>query len=96
MAVAVQQTEGIGNGRLDLERLQRTLLDAHVRFYRWGGWSLRRIRAFLTEKSSLPEKLGGLWANARTARTTLKAWRREIMEFVQTAKARRVALAHPE
>jgi anaerobic magnesium-protoporphyrin IX monomethyl ester cyclase len=73
------------NSRMGLQRLQEVLLESHRDFYRWGGLSLRRIRAFLKEEGSLPAKLIRLSANARIARKTLKAWQRENKQFLHTA-----------
>jgi hypothetical protein len=70
---------------MGLQRLQEVLLESHRDFYRWGGLSLRRIRAFLKEEGSLPAKLIRLSANARIARKTLKAWQRENKQFLHTA-----------
>ncbi len=74
-----------GNTALEFEELQNLLLESHLQFYRWGGMSLRRLRAFLAERTGPVEKLLRLWENARTARKTLKAWRRETREFLQIA-----------
>jgi len=77
-----------GHSRLGLEALQRTVLAAHRRFYRWGGWSARRVRAFVRQRAPLVDKLGLLWSNARTARTTLREWTREMKSFLELAGAR--------
>ena len=76
------------HGQLGVERLQRVLLDAHRRFYRWGGWSLRRLRAVVNERMGLTDKLALVWANARTARATLRAWKEETAAFLDTVRAR--------
>ncbi len=76
------------HGQLGVERFQRVLLDAHRRFYRWGGWSLRRLQAVVNERMGLTDKLALLWANARTARATLRAWKEETAAFLDTVRAR--------
>jgi radical SAM superfamily enzyme YgiQ (UPF0313 family) len=74
-----------GDTTLEFEELQNLLLESHLQFYRWGGISLRRLRAFLAERVGPVEKVLRLWENARTARKTLKAWRRETREFLEIA-----------
>jgi hypothetical protein len=59
------------------------------RFYRWGGLSPRRIRSFMRQRTFLVDKLAMLWANARTARRTMRDWRRDTREFLRTVAARR-------
>jgi radical SAM superfamily enzyme YgiQ (UPF0313 family) len=76
------------HGRLSVEELQNTVLDAHRRFYRWGGWSLRRLKAMMRQPIPLPDRLAELWSNARVARTTLRQWRKEINSFLDVAKNR--------
>lgn len=80
------------HSRLGLERFQRTLLDAHRRFYRWGGWSLRRLRAVIEERVPVLDKLALLWDNAQTARTMLRAWEEETKAFIETVRARTTRL----
>ncbi|MFB3893091.1 MAG: radical SAM protein [Phycisphaerae bacterium] len=84
------------NGRMGIDEAQRVLLDAHRRFYRWGGLSLRRIRYLVRQRVALQDRLGLLWANARTARRILRAWRQDTRMFLQTVAARRIrsAAAH--
>ena len=76
------------NTALGLEAFQKAVLKAHRSFYRWGGWSARRIRGILEQKAPAPDKLAMLWANARNARRTLQAWRREIASFLDLARSR--------
>ena len=80
------------HARLGVEGLQRAVLDAHRRFYSWGGWSTRRLRAFLEQPIPPMAKLAQLWSNAHIARSTLRAWRRETKSFIQLAR-RRIATA---
>ncbi|GEM_PF-529766 len=77
-----------GHSRLGIEAFQRTVLEAHRQFYRWGGWSLRRLKALLGQPSPLRDKLAQLWSNARTARTTLQSWKQEMRSFLETVKDR--------
>ncbi|MBS3735124.1 MAG: cobalamin-dependent protein [Phycisphaerae bacterium] len=70
------------HGRLPAERVQRVVFDAHRTFYRWGGWSLRRVRGLLEQRGGAVDKLRELWTNARTARRTLASWRRETEAFI--------------
>jgi radical SAM superfamily enzyme YgiQ (UPF0313 family) len=76
------------NGRMGIEEVQRILLRAHQRFYRWGGWSLRRIRTFMQQRIGLRDKLALLWANARTARSTLRDWQQDTRMFLETVALR--------
>jgi len=76
------------HGRLNIEETQRVVLKAHQRFYGWSGWSARRIRALLEQRIPAWCKLAQLWANARTARTVLQQWRREIEQFLEVVKVR--------
>jgi len=78
------------NSRIGLEQLQKTVLHAHHRFYRWGGWSIRRVRALMERRTPLLDKWGLLWNNARTARTTMHEWSKDIKLFLDLAKARGV------
>jgi len=83
-----------GHSRLGLEEFQKTVLEAHRKFYGWGGWSLRRLRAVAAERhTSLVHKLLHFWAQARTARTTLRAWRAETRAFLATVNARMVGVS---
>jgi len=82
-----------GHSRLGIEGFQKTVLDAHRRFYGWGGWSLRRLRALAAERTPLVQKLAQLWANAATARTTLRSWKAETRSFIETVRARGRQLA---
>lgn len=77
-----------GHARLGIEAFQETLLNAHRRFYGWGGWSLRRLRALASRHTSVGEKLARLWSNAATARSTLRSWRNETRSFIETIRAR--------
>ena len=77
------------HARLGIEGLQRAVLEAHRSFYRWGGLSLCRLRAFAGQRSlSFAQKLGSLWSSARTARTTLRSWTEEMRAFIEIVKAR--------
>jgi len=76
------------HGYLGVECLQHTVLRAHRRFYNWGGWNLRRARALLAQRVPAIDKLTQLWANARTARTTLREWRKEIDSFLELVRSR--------
>jgi anaerobic magnesium-protoporphyrin IX monomethyl ester cyclase len=78
------------HGRLRIEDFQKTVFHAHRRFYGWGGWSLRRFRALVAQRTSMVSKLAQLWANAATARTTLRSWKDETRSFIETVRARAV------
>ncbi len=73
---------------LGIAGLQQVMLKAHRQFYRWGGWSLRRIRAMMSEPVSPREKLIQLWTNAQTARKVMREWRRETGSFLEMATER--------
>lgn len=76
------------HSRLGVEGLQNTVLNAHRRFYRWGGWSLRRLRAAMEQRMPVADKLAQLWSHARIARTMLRQWREELESFLDIARAR--------
>jgi radical SAM superfamily enzyme YgiQ (UPF0313 family) len=76
------------HSRLGVEEFQRTLLNAHRKFYGWGGWSLRRLRALTAQRAPFVHKLAQLWSNAKTARATLRSWKDETMAFIETVRAR--------
>jgi hypothetical protein len=76
------------HSRLGIEGFQKTVLDAHRRFYGWGGWSLRRFRALVAQRTPLMDRLAQLWSQAATARTTLRSWKDETRSFIETIKAR--------
>jgi len=75
------------HSRLGIEGIQKALLDAHARFYRWGGLSLRRIRALVEQKIPIMDKLALFWGHARLARTTLRKWRDETRLFLEATRA---------
>jgi len=74
------------HGRLDVPELQQVVLDAHRRFYRWGGWSLRRLRAVMGEPIPVRDKLLTLWKNAQTARKIMREWRMETQAFLELVR----------
>ncbi len=78
------------HSRLGIAGFQRTVLEAHRRFYSWGGWSLRRLRALAGERVPILDKLGQLWSQAATARTTLRSWKEETRSFLETVRARAI------
>jgi len=80
------------HSRLGIEGFQKTVLEAHRRFYGWAGWSSRRLRALLAQRIPLKERLAQLWANAATARATLRSWREETHSFLETIRARAARL----
>jgi radical SAM superfamily enzyme YgiQ (UPF0313 family) len=77
-----------GHGRLGVADFQKTVLDAHRRFYGWGGWSLRQLKGLAAERGPLVDKLLHAWSNARTARTTLRLWKDEVKSFLETVRTR--------
>lgn len=77
-----------GHSQMGLETLQRTVLSAHRRYYRWCGWSLPRVRAILRSSDSLPEKLAMLWTHYRIVRTTMTQWRDEMKRFLESVRLR--------
>ncbi len=76
------------NSRLGLEAMQKLVLDAHKKFYRWGGWSMRRMRALLEQKIPAMTKIRSLWQHARIARTTMKEWHKETKLFLEMARSK--------
>ncbi|MCD6303785.1 MAG: B12-binding domain-containing radical SAM protein, partial [Planctomycetes bacterium] len=76
------------HGRMDIPTFHRALIGAHRKFYAWGGWSVRRLRALLSERMGTIDKIVHVWNNAKRARWTLKQWRKETAEFLELAAAR--------
>jgi radical SAM superfamily enzyme YgiQ (UPF0313 family) len=84
------------NGRLGVEGTQRAVLGAHKRFYRWGGLSVRRLRAMVEQKMPYIDKIALIWNNARIALTMMKQWGHEMKEFLHEVGARRQLAATVE
>jgi hypothetical protein len=78
---------GYGHGRLRVADAQKTLLEAHRRFYRCGGWNVPRLRALAAQRAPLVENLIRIASNARTARTTLRNWKKEVQAFLLSAQS---------
>jgi len=76
------------HSRLGIERMQEVLVQAHRRFYRWGGWSVRRVRAMLEQQLPWRDKLALLWKHARTARRALAEWSKETRAFLELVKTK--------
>lgn len=76
------------HSRLGIEGFQKTVLEAHRRFYGWAGWSSRRLRALLAQRIPLVDRLAQLWSSAATARSTLRSWKDETRSFIETIRAR--------
>ena len=76
------------HSRMDVETFQRTVLNAHRRFYRWGGWNARSLRRVAEGPLSAREKLLDVWGRAKLNMNMLGRWRREMDEFVEMVKAR--------
>lgn len=80
------------HSRMGIESFQKTVLAAHRRFYGWGGWSWRRLRACAAQHIPLGTKLAQLWANAAIARATLRSWKEETRSFLRTVRTRQLTL----
>jgi anaerobic magnesium-protoporphyrin IX monomethyl ester cyclase len=76
------------HGRMSIREFQRVVLEAHRRFYAWGGFSLSRLRRVLRQGAGIFEGLSRLWVGARTARQTMDAWRDETRAFLAAARER--------
>jgi len=79
------------HGSLGLEGLQNAVVDAHRRFYLWGGWNSRAVRLTASRPISFTDKLMELWYGARTARTMLQKWGKDTKTFLELVKARNEA-----
>ncbi|MFP3937848.1 MAG: B12-binding domain-containing radical SAM protein [Phycisphaerae bacterium] len=75
------------HGRLGIEQVQRTILNAHRRFYRWG-LSARRLRAVAAGSVPLRDKLALLWNHLVIARRTLADWREETKHFLELVRSK--------
>src|SRR5690606_13813364 len=76
------------HGRLGMEELQKAVLTAHRRFYRWSSISLKRIKALMHERLSLAEKMATILQHAKMARTVLNQWQLETNRFVELVRSR--------
>ncbi len=75
------------HGRLGIEQVQRTILEAHQRFYRWG-LNHRRLRAMVEGTIPLRDKLSLLWNHLGIARRTLSEWREETRHFLELTRTK--------
>jgi len=76
------------HGRLPAKLLQKVVLDAHRRFYRWGGWSARRVRGLLEGQGSVSSKVARMLFHARVAGQALREWRKEMETFLHVFEAK--------
>lgn len=84
------------NSRIGARRLQEALLEAHRRFYRGYGWSLRRIRDVLGARAALKDRVRWAWSTAQTVRKTLKEWEEETRSFLELVRARQPGAYTPQ
>ena len=77
-----------GHPVVGVERFQGILLDAHRRFYAWGGSTLRRVRGLLESRITTAEKVDLMLKHARTIRTTFKQWRADSKRFLELLRIR--------
>lgn len=73
-------------GRLGIGQMQTEVLNAHRRFYRQAGLSLRRIKAMVREKMRLSDKLALFWSQARVVRSTMQQWRQETERYLDLVR----------
>ncbi len=73
--------------RLGVAGLQKAVLNAHRRFYRWG-WNPRALRSIAARPTSFVDKLLDLWSGVRTSKTMLRRWGREMETFVELAETK--------
>ena len=73
------------HGRLGVEAMHNTVLNAHRRFYFWGH---RRFISLMREQIGWRDKLAQLWSSARIARTMLREWRKETKAFFRLVRTR--------
>jgi len=76
------------HSRLGISAMQTSVFDAHRRFYRYVGPSLRRVRAVIRDSMRLGDKAALVWNQARMVRTTFRQWRDEIGSFLDTVRAK--------
>jgi radical SAM superfamily enzyme YgiQ (UPF0313 family) len=76
------------HSRLGVAGLQQSIIDAHRKFYRWAGWSLRRVQAMIRQRAPIRDKLALLWNNARIARQTMRQWCQETRSFLELVKSK--------
>jgi len=78
------------NSRLGFGGLQKAVLNAHHKFYHWGGLSLRRVRALLAGRLPMRDKVSALLSQVRIAETVLRQWREETKRFIELATERKL------
>ena len=73
---------------MGLAGVQRTLLDAHKRFYCLIGNNLDRLRASARDGGGIRHKLSTVASHLRIARRTTRQWRRETQRFLEMVRNR--------
>lgn len=76
------------HARMGAEEFQNTVIDVHRRFYRFGGWSPRSIRAIARRPVAAVDKLIDMGTRVIRNRDLFGRWSRESDEFVRMLKAR--------
>ena len=77
------------HGRLGVEEMQRTVLDAHRRFYMRSAPSFRVFRSIGSRRMTFVDKLFELWDGLSKAHCILRDWRGEMHEYLRIVNARR-------
>jgi len=75
------------HGKLGLEDMQRTVVEAHAEFYR-TAWSVRALRQLAARPITFWDKVRDLANGLRTARTTVREWRKDNDLFLAIARER--------
>lgn len=77
-----------GNSRLGISGMQKTVVNAHRRFYRWAGLSWRRMRSMLRDARHVTGKVALLWQQAALVLSTLRQWKNETRFFLEIVRAK--------
>jgi len=81
--------------RLPLPEFQKTVYDAHRRFYLWSGWTPRALRSLAARPMTFTDKVRELWTGIVGAKTILGDWRRENDAFLKLVEARTASAPQP-
>ena len=73
--------------RMGIKRYQEKLLDAHRRFYRSVGLSLRRVRKVFQGPGTWRDKLSVIRSHIKLPREVFVPWEREMHEFLRKVAA---------
>ena len=83
------------HGRMGIAALQKSLLDAHRRFYHSLRPSLHRLAKLVRQNMRLRDKLGLICRHARMARPVFKQWKQETLLYLERVRSKGSAYLLP-